>query len=199
MRKESEERYYTLMKIGISGAQGTGKTTLARALSEELDLPLVEEQARLLTAREYGYKTPRELHEQTELGQQFQWRCLELQMAAEDKLPGGFISDRTVIDNAVYWMKWHSREAKSEDNMRYYRTVENRARDYDFIIYVPPEISLVANGFRNPDRAYQEEIDFLITLFLTSFVQAYITVAGDLATRVRQVERYLGGVYRNLV
>ncbi|OPX90073.1 MAG: Cytidylate kinase [Pelotomaculum sp. PtaB.Bin104] len=176
------------MKIGISGAQSTGKTTLARALSEKLGLPLIEEQARV-AAREFGYKNLKATKEQPALGRQFQWRCLMLQMAAEDHCPEGFISDRTVLDNAVYWMKWNSRWSESKENMLFYRTVEDRVGKYDFIVYVPLEIPLVADGFRSTGRDYQEEIDFMIRLFLMSYTKSFITVTGDLVNRVKQVDR----------
>ncbi|MDD4169813.1 MAG: AAA family ATPase [Desulfotomaculaceae bacterium] len=186
------------MKIGISGACCTGKTALTQALSKKLGLPLIEEQARV-AAREFGFENPKVLKEQPELGRQFQWRCLELQITAEDSQPGGFISDRTVLDNAVYWMKWHSRGAKSEENMRFYRTVTDQVRKYDLIVYVPLEISLVANGFKTSNRAYREEMDFLLGLFLTSYVESFIMVAGDLDTRVKQVEKFLGTELRSLI
>lgn len=164
------------MKIGILGAQGVGKTALAQALAKELGYPRIPEIAREIL-KEMGLKSPRELKGQDEKGKTFQLSCLSRQIAEERRYPRGFVSDRTVLDNVVYWLKWHSRRATSSENMAYYKTVQDHVKTYDLLVYVPPGIFLVDDGVRSTSKEYQAEIDMLLQLFLHSWGQNYITVS----------------------
>lgn len=179
------------LKIGLCGAQGTGKTTLSRVLSNELGLPLIEEQARVVV-RELGMEKPGSLRRNPRLGMRFQLLCLNKQIAAEKELPGGFVSDRTVIDSAIYWMKWHSHRVDSRKNMHIYDQVQKHlARyGYDLIIYIPIEFALKNDRFRSTNPYYQREIDLLTRCFL-ELAKPYgckvMSVSGTVEERLKSI------------
>src|SRR5690606_10278039 len=99
------------MKIGICGSQSTGKSTLAKLLAERLGLPLITEQARFV-AQTMAIRSEIDLRATAPSVQaRFQQKCLQAQKIAEMAHPNGFVSDRTVIDNAAYWLAWsHAHE-----------------------------------------------------------------------------------------
>ncbi len=173
------------MKIGITGAQGTGKTTLASALAKVLSLPLIQEQARI-AARDLGIKKLGDLGGDPQKGVEYQWACLDYQRLAEATYLHGFVSDRTTIDNAAYWLKWHSHNAPSKENMRYYEMALDHAMDYDLLIYVPAEFGPAKDGFRSTDVAYQREVDLYIRMIAGMVAVPTITVKGSLEDRVNQ-------------
>jgi len=185
------------MKIGILGAQGTGKTTLAEALAKKFGYPLILEIAREVMA-EIGIDSPRELKGNPEKGKDFQMKCLGRQIE-EEKKHENFISDRTTIDNAAYWMKWHAHENPSPVNIGYYTLAWKNAKKYDLLVYVPPEFPLVDDGCRSINKAYQREMDFLIKLLLGSWGKNYITVEGTLKERVAQVVKVVKEVHHEII
>jgi nicotinamide riboside kinase len=173
------------MRIGITGSQGTGKSTLAVALARVLGLSLITEQARTV-AKDLGIVNLRDLKDNHELGRAFQEGCLEYQIAAEKAHFQGFVSDRTTIDNAVYWLKHHAHRWDSETSNSYYEQALGNVKNYDLIVYVPPEILPVDDGFRSTNREYQLEIDTYIRAFISMSGGAF-KVRGSVENRINMV------------
>ena len=177
-----------MRRIGLCGAQGTGKSTLSGALAEELRLPLIEEQARI-AAKLFGITRPsRDMKERPELALAFEIQCLILQLQSEEQNKRGFVSDRTLIDIAVYWNKWLAHKSPTVLNRFIYELCEHRSQTYDLVVYVPPEIVLVNDRFRSTDPDYQAEMDFLMRAMLkVCNPRTWIKVTGTVKERVNQV------------
>jgi len=145
------------LRIAITGAHGAGKTTLARALSEKLGLPLISEQARL-AAGEMGITTCEELLRNPELAREFQERVLDRQIRAQLAHPEGFISDRCTLDCIAYWKLYLG------DGFgfgRYcFKARLHAWRKLDALVYVPPLVSPGGDGFRL--SGYCAEVDACI-------------------------------------
>lgn len=145
------------MRIAITGAHGTGKTTLAQALSEKLGLPLIAERARLV-AEEMGVKTCEDLLRNPRLARQFQERVLEEQIKAQLAHPQGFVSDRCTLDCIAYWNLYLG---DGSDAGRYFFKARLHAfRGLDAVVYVPPDVLSGGDGFRLSGR--HAEVDACI-------------------------------------
>src|SRR5260221_5842843 len=87
------------IRIYFVGAHSTGKTTLARWAAKRFGLPLVSEVVRtVLAEREIPLDR---LKTQVELHGEVQQEIFERQRQAEERMEGGYVSDRAV-DNLVY-------------------------------------------------------------------------------------------------
>jgi broad specificity phosphatase PhoE/nicotinamide riboside kinase len=90
-----------LPRIALAGSAGTGKTTLARRLADELGLPYIAEgmRARLEAGLAPLALRPPELRAlMREMWQE--------QRAAEAAAARGFVADRSSIDFAAYWLQY---------------------------------------------------------------------------------------------
>jgi nicotinamide riboside kinase len=171
------------MRIAITGAHGTGKTTLANALAEKLGLPLITESARQ-EARERGIESVEQLKRNKELAREFQWGVLRRQVAAEQEHPNGFVSDRSRVDCLAYWAVYNL-----PGDETYLRTCFDS--EYDVMVYVPPEIPCEADGFRDTDEDTRKNVDKFIRAMggvlcdMKGF--KFIGVSGTLEERVKRV------------
>ena len=172
------------MRIGITGTHGAGKTTLAKALSQKLNLPLIAEQARIVAER-LGIKTSEELLRDKNLAREFQVTVFLAQIGMEDAFPDGFVSDRTALDCLAYWRLYGLCE-EGEVGRTYVNQCLTRA--YDILIYVPPEIPAGDDGFRL--AGLQREVDRLIRGIICNprrYPSAVVAVSGPLEDRVAAI------------
>lgn len=145
------------MKIAVVGAHGTGKTTLAKAISEQQGLPLITEQARIV-AKEMNINNCQSLLVNPELARAFQWKVLERQIKAQLE-HNEFVSDRSTLDCIAYW-KLYLGDKDKETNQYIFKARLHAWKQLNLIIYVPPVMPARDDGFRLVNK--QREVDLYI-------------------------------------
>lgn len=137
-------------RIAISGSAGTGKTTLARALADKLQVPYLEEEFR--RRREAGLD-PHDLNRE-------EHRALIMELydeaLADARTPEkGFVQDRCPLDFLAFWLHYGfwGEETKSE---QLFERVRDDLDHYDQIIVLPwGAIDISADGIRATNRWLQ--------------------------------------------
>ncbi len=175
-------------RIALIGSAGVGKTTLLNKLKDNVDLQIIEEQARVI-CKELGYKNIYDIKDPTK----FRFLVLKKQIEAEEKL-NQFISDRSTIDCWIYFLRWSYQEVKTYEAEKYYNLSFNQSKKYSDIIYIPRMFRTKDDNFRWADNDYQNQIDRLIRETLREWglmKRTYIVQSKDLKERVKEVKDYL--------
>lgn len=177
-----------MKKITITGSSGVGKTTLCTKLAQELQLPLIEETARVL-CEQMGYKRIGEIPEQ----EQFKRDVLSKQIEVERKHES-FVSDRSALDCWILWQRWNICSAMTYDTEEIYTTVADHARNYTHIIYLPPLFTAIDDGFRWIEPDYIKQIDRItrMTLYDLNLWDRTLTISSSsLAERILEARSWL--------
>lgn len=170
-----------MIKIGMMGAHGTGKTSMAQAM---LDGPfsqfsLVPSTARQIKA--YGYPINREA---TELSQILVplLRMVDEAEAYTDRrnrlYKQGLISDRTLVDSLAYTMYQNTNVWDNGALIEHvtFRLAKMHINTYGILLYFPIYWNNVDDGVRDPDEQYRREIDNNIKTLLEVLDIRYYTV-----------------------
>lgn len=152
-------------RLALSGSAGVGKTSLGNRLSAEFGVPYIPEgmRKRLENGLNLHDLTHRQLQELVVV-------LWEEQKAAEQAAMdqhGGFISDRSAVDFAAFWLYYHfvEDEAASE---RFFADTLGWFANYDRVVLLPwGVLPLQADGVRssNPwvQRHYQAVLEGLLS------------------------------------
>ena len=128
------------MKFGLMGTSSSGKTTLAKQLSEYFKFDIVKEIAR---------KYPREL-----LGfESIQYDIFFDQMRSEMFSGKNVITDRTCIDNYIY-INYHFKPRKYLLNL-----IRAWVQTYD-LIFLCKKLDFIEDGFRSRNNIENDLINF---------------------------------------
>ena len=150
------------MRIGFTGAQGTGKTTLLRAI-EKADLGFTVVPSTAREAIKAGFSLNRDADPLSQLV------TTVSRVALEDNLyriTGKTLSDRTPLDSLAYTLYqltfvWEKRESDYYWNISQGLVLEHMHK-YDHIFYFPPYFAPKNDGVRDDDVLYQKTIDGII-------------------------------------
>ena len=188
------------MLIGFSGSCNSGKTTLARALCEELRrrgyrVEVVEEVVRVVFKRfseRFGFKDLNEVR-RSDKHTLFQLEVLKEQIKRENEAltrSDFVISDRTIYDNLFYTIFWNSADWKGlKEYVRTFRSLGSRR--YDIVFLCRPLSSARRDGFRDFDLNYVDVQDLIIEL-LADRENVVVVPEADVEERVRLCIKSLG-------
>ena len=176
------------MRIGITGAQSVGKTTLLNALrSEKLfkDYVICDEVTRRV--KSYGLSIN---EEGTDVTQRLIMNEHIVNVYMHDKM----LTDRTALDGLVYSTYLYKQNQISISTMKYVREVFQKVRkSYDVIFYIDPEFDIVDDGVRSIDKEFRNDITGLFRVTIANENLSVIRVKGSVRERVNTVINYLEG------
>ena len=175
------------MRIGITGAQSTGKSTLLKFLKKDIDLKgfeFIEELTRQIAAKGININ---------EEGSNFS-QIFTVTIHAENVVKKHFISDRCALDGLVY-TKWLYDNKKVDKWMLDYAigVAKEILPRYDYIYYLSPEFPIEDDGVRSANESFRDEILALFEYYIKELELDVITLTGSVAERAKQFKRPLRG------
>jgi len=175
------------MKIAITGAQSTGKSTLLNFLKKDDDLKgfeFIEELTRQIAAKGININ---------EEGSNFS-QIFTVTIHAENIVKKHFISDRCALDGLVY-TKWLYDNKKVDKWMLDY--AEGVAKEvlprYDYIFYLPAEIPIEDDGVRSSNVEFRDQILDIFKYYIQELDIKIVNLSGTVVERAKQFKRKLRG------
>ena len=176
------------MRIGITGAQSVGKTTLLNALrSEKLfqNYTICDE----VTRRVKGYGLPI-----NEDGTDNTQRLIMNEHIYNVFMFDNMLTDRTALDGLVYTTYLYKQNQVGITTLRHVRTVFDKTwSKYDHVFYIEPEFDIVDDGVRSIDVAFRNEIAELFELTIEKERLSMHRVMGSVRNRVNTIIDFLEG------
>lgn len=171
------------MKIGICGAQSTGKTTLLNSLHEREEL----------NGYEYCVESTREIQRLglniNEKGDDITQKMIMQHHVFNLSMYDDMIADRTVYDCMVYTdYLYHRNQVSEEMYQLIVKIFERFHTSYDIIFYIKPEFDIVEDGVRSDNRSFRDEIDYRFQQLLRDVPPNKIFIlSGTVDERVQQL------------
>lgn len=166
-----------LIQIQLSGGQGSGKTTLAKAIAEDLHIPMIGYETR--THMPAGIKTHEDVLRMsvndTERGIAFQKDLINGRAKLfNENLESSYVSDRAVVDSFVYYAMHNSMFDTPISSTTLYETSVQSLLNSDLtIILLPSQIAITDDGVRINNYFYYEAYASVLNALITN---AYLKV-----------------------
>ena len=168
------------MKIGLCGTMSVGKTTLVKALSEQVE-----------QFKGYTFTTERSkylnslgipLNHETTIEGQTVFLAERVTELMQDRL----ITDRTILDVMAFTNC--ARKVSYMDGDAFAEYASRFIRQYDYIFYISPDgMEIEDNGVRETDAEYRKEIDEEIQKLLLKHRPVVYTLRGTTEERIKQM------------
>ena len=176
------------MKIGITGAQSVGKTTLLNALRSE---KLFERYAICdeVTRRVKSYGLP--INEE---GTDITQRLIMNEHIVNVYMNSNMLTDRTALDGLVYSTYMYKNNKISLNTLKYVKDVFYKVwQSYNCVFYIEPEFEIVDDGVRSNNKQFRDEIAELFETVIEKEKLNLRRVKGSVRDRVNTIIDFLEG------
>lgn len=185
------------MKIALTGAGGTGKTTLAKYIAEKWGVAYVGSVSREVFA-EMGIVNELSQKDMTDAEQlKLQWAIAERRKRGLESLPA-FVTDRLALDNYVYALRRCGTALDEPTRRRWEEAMVEDLYAADLVLYCPAGLFTPADdGMRQTDVAHRHLIDAAIYGLLCKHAfdkmaaHVYIVNMADLDRRKKYVDAFV--------
>ena len=175
------------MRIGITGAQSVGKTTLLNALRSEPffhGYTVCDEVTREL--KDMGFDI-------NESGSDVTQTLIMQKHIANIFMNEKMLTDRTSLDGLVYttYLNLHSKVDLStveKAKAIYDKTITK----YDYLFYIKPEFDIVDDGVRSINKRFRDEIVEIFEGYLAEIPRDVTVLSGSVRQRLNQVMKVIG-------
>jgi nicotinamide riboside kinase len=169
------------LKIALIGGESSGKTTLANALSQSLEIPVVPEYGRILGQFIGNIYTEDDMRHICSVQCRMEDKAV---LHAKENSIDFVVCDTTPLVTMFYSNAWYNYV-----DMLIVGQTENR--NYDFVFLCKRDFPFVNDGTRGP-----EEFSLLQEKFYEGYLEAhkipYNVLTGPVRSRVEQVVKVLG-------
>lgn len=173
------------MRIAISGAQGTGKTTLLNKLNELeglKDYEFKREITRIL--REQGYKINEEGDDNTQL------KMIGIHLKNIDVRNA--VYDRCILDVLVYthylFMNGNCKLSTLDTILD---IVKDNISKYDVIFYIEPEFDIENDNVRSTNVKFRDDIVKIFQYYIKTLEIPVIKLRGSVDDRIKTILTFL--------
>lgn len=175
------------MRIGITGAQSVGKTTLLNALRSEdffKGYTICDEVTREI--KQMGFDI-------NEAGSDLTQILIMQKHIANIFMYEDMLTDRTSLDGLVYTTYLHISDNVSKSTLdKAYEIYKKTIEHYDYLFYIPPEFALVDDGVRSTDTSFRDGIVEIFEGYLEECPRKVITITGSVRERLNKVMKTIG-------
>lgn len=176
-----------MSKIGISGAQSVGKTTLLNALRSEKCFKHYDVRNEVTrTIRNYGINI-------NENGSNASQLLIMKEHIYNLVMFPNMLTDRTSLDGIVYTHWLHQKGRVSNDCFEECLHVFETTRGmYDYLFYIKPEFPIEEDGVRSASQEWQDEIVEIFGHYLEAYKMTAVIVSGSVRERVNTILKTIG-------
>jgi hypothetical protein len=177
------------VRIAIAGASGTGKTYLAKFISDRYNLPICPVGSRSV-AKAMGFESPYDVDKIPGKRLEFQLALFEQKREWEASNPR-FVTDRTHFDNLAYCAMHDCADKLPNWAMDAY---VDATKSYTRIFYLPVTSyqKLGDDPMRVDNPTYHLMFDMLLHMMLLDYVPQTTTILSDFKGRMSKVGQILG-------
>jgi nicotinamide riboside kinase len=167
------------LKVYITGAHASGKTTLARYVAKQYHLPMIPEVARMVLSEKQMYLDT--LRYDLDQVDDYQRQVFHRQLEEERRHSSHFVSDRSFLDSLAYAAQ-HTRilsELMTDPKIEEHLPILQDKSSYVFFVR-PCQATLKADGVREtPSWEGVVAIDAMIKLLLQMWKIRHFTINMD--------------------
>ena len=178
------------MKLGISGPQSVGKSTLLNCLKDDVYFKYFSFRDEVTrTVAKTGLHINMTGNNETQIAIMKEHVCNIF-------LYPRMITDRTSLDGYVYSLWLHINGNITDETLQYAKMVFDQTIDhYDVIFYIRPEFDIVEDGVRSASISFRDEIAMIFEEVIVRECLNVHTLTGTVAERMTQIRNVLYGEF----